>query len=67
MTLKSPLEAHTRSQINLRLSNLKWNLDENSPDCCVFQERAKTEQQTRLFLRKRPDYVLYESGQSLPC
>jgi len=61
-----PLEAHTRTQINTRLGNLGWCLDENSPFCNVFQERAKTLKQTSLFKKKRPDYVLYESGSDLP-
>ena len=61
-----PLEAHTRTQINTRLKNLGWNLDENSPECNVFQERAKTLKQTNLFKKKRPDYVLYESGSDIP-
>lgn len=61
-----PLEAHTRTQINLRLRNLGWVLDETKPNCNVFQERAKTEKQNKLFQGKRPDYTLYESGSDLP-
>jgi type I restriction enzyme M protein len=57
-----PLEAHTRAQINMRLHNLGWVLDEKSPDCNVYQEHAKTEEQTRKFGGTRPDYVLYEAG-----
>lgn len=60
------LEAHTRTQISLRLRNLGWVLDETSPTCNVYQERAKTEKQNKLFNRKRPDYILYESGSDLP-
>lgn len=61
-----PLEAHTRSQINRRLRNLGWIIDENDPNCNVFQERAKTSKQNVLFKKKRPDYVLYESGSDIP-
>ncbi len=62
----APLEAHTRSQINIRLQNLGWTFDEKNPDCTVFQERAKLEEQTRKFGGTRPDYVLYESGTDTP-
>ncbi|TAE43213.1 MAG: hypothetical protein EAY66_00155 [Sphingobacteriales bacterium] len=61
-----PLEAHTRTQINLRLKNLGWILDETNPECNVFQERAKNDKQNKLFKGKRPDYVLYETGSDLP-
>lgn len=57
--LRPPLEAHTRNQINLRLKNLGWNLDEKDPKCNVTQEQAKTEAQDALFQGKNPDYVLY--------
>jgi type I restriction enzyme M protein len=67
MGVKSkPLEAHTRTQINTRLQNLGWILDENDPGCNVFQERAKTTKQNALFGKKRPDYVLYESNTDIP-
>ena len=61
-----PLEAHTRSEIDLRLRNLGWVFDEKNPDCNVFQERAKTKEQTSKFGGTRPDYVLYESGTDTP-
>jgi len=64
--LTNPLEAHTRSKIDLRLRNLGWSLDQNSPDCNVYQEQAKTDEQTRKFGGGRPDYVLYESGTNKP-
>jgi type I site-specific restriction endonuclease len=57
--LRSPLEAHTRNQINLRLKNLGWNLDEKDPKCNVTQEQAKTDKLNALFQGKNPDYVLY--------
>jgi len=61
-----PLEIHTRTQINTRLQNLGWILNENNPECNVFQERAKTIKQNNLFKKKRPDYVLYESHTDTP-
>src|SRR3954451_13028982 len=61
-----PLEAHTRSQIDIRLHNLGWIFDEKSPDCNVFQEHAKTNEQDRKFAGGKPDYVLYESGTDVP-
>ena len=60
--IRSPLEAHTRREINLRLINLGWILNERDPKCNVTQEQARTEQQNKLFRGKKPDYVLYESG-----
>jgi type I restriction enzyme M protein len=61
-----PLEAHTRSQINLRLQNLGWIFDEKNPNCNVFQEHAKTDVQDKQFKGGNPDYVLYESGTDKP-
>src|SRR5687768_1410184 len=63
---QNPLEAHTRSQINIRLQNLNWVLDETKPDCNVFQEHAKIDEQNKRFGGNRPDYVLYESGTDNP-
>lgn len=63
---RHPLEAYTRSQIQTRLINLGWILDENLPDCNVFQERAKTDTQNRNLSGGRPDYVLYEAGTDIP-
>lgn len=63
---KSPLEQHTRNQINLRLTNLGWNLNERDPKCTVTQEHALTEDQNRKFRGNRPDYVLYEAGTENP-
>lgn len=42
------------------LENLGWNIDESSPECNVFTERAKTRSQAKLLKGKQPDYVLYE-------
>ena len=58
--LRPPLEAYTRTQINLRLKNLGWNLDEKDPKCNVTQEQAKTDELNDLFQGKKPDYVLYD-------
>lgn len=66
MTTNHPLEAHTRSEIDLRLRNLGWVFDEKNSECNVFQERAKTKEQTKKFGGTRPDYVLYESGTDNP-
>lgn len=64
--LRPPLEAHTRTQIDLRLMNLGWILDQSNPHCNVFQEQAKTEEQNQRFEGKKPDYVLYDSGTDTP-
>lgn len=66
MSNRYPLEAHTRTKIDLRLKNLGWFLDQRSPKCNVYQEQAKTEAQNKLFHGKRPDYVLYENGSDQP-
>ena len=66
MANRYPLEAHTRSEINLRLQNLGWTINERDPGCNVFQERAKTDEQNKKFKGGRPDYVLYETGTSRP-
>lgn len=60
------LEVSTRSEINQRLTNLGWILDERNPDCNVTQGRAKTEEQRRALAGKFPDYVLYEKGSERP-
>jgi type I restriction enzyme M protein len=63
---RNPLEAHTRSQIDRRLLNLGWVINQRDTRCNVFQEQAKTEEQNKLFKRGRPDYVLYETGTNIP-
>lgn len=62
----NPLEAHTRSQINVRLQNLGWVLNEKKLNCNVFQEHAKTTDQNNKFKGGRPDYVLYDSDSDFP-
>ena len=66
MTVNAPLEAHTRTQINMRLRNLGWVLDQHDPHCNVFQEQPKTDLQKRLLGGYRPDYVLYDTGTDTP-
>ena len=64
--LRPPLEPHTRNQINLRLTNLGWNLNEKDPGCTVTQEQAKTDKLNALFQGKKPDYVLYDTDGNNP-
>ncbi|MCF7794427.1 MAG: N-6 DNA methylase [Candidatus Cloacimonetes bacterium] len=64
--IRSPLEAHTRREINQRLTNLGWILNERDPKCNVTQEQARTEKQNKLFAGRKPDYVLYEAGTTRP-
>ena len=64
--LRPPLEPHTRNQINLRLTNLGWNLNEKDPRCTVTQEQAKTDKLNALFQGKNPDYVLYDTDGKIP-
>ena len=66
MSIRSPLEPHTRTIIDRRLENLGWILDQNNPKCNVFQEQAKTEEQNEKFEGNNPDYVLYEMGTDIP-
>lgn len=61
-----PLEVATRKKIDLMLTNLGWNDDEESPTCNAFAGRAKTIEQRSLFKGKQPDYVLYQSGTDTP-
>lgn len=62
MVTNYPLEPHTRTQIDLRLRNLGWILDEKKPSCNVFQEHPKTKKEQNKLKGKFPDYTLYESG-----
>ena len=52
--------------IDGNLVHLGWVVDESKPDCNVFTERAKTEDQAKRLGKKRPDYVLYEPGTDRP-
>lgn len=60
------LETSTRKKIDLILDSLGWNTNEDSPQCNVFTERAKTKEQNKKFKGKQPDYVLYKSGTDEP-
>jgi len=61
-----PLESATRKKIDQILTNLGWNIDEDSPNCNVFTERAKTVEQDKKFKGNDPDYVLYQSDIDSP-
>ena len=60
--IRSPLEQHTRTQINLRLQNLGWKLNERDPLCNVTQGQARTEEQQKKLKGKFPDYFLYDNS-----
>lgn len=60
------LESATRKKIDRLLENLKWNTDEESPDCNVFTERPKTIEQQKKLKGRKPDYVLYKSKTNTP-
>jgi len=60
------LEASVTYSILTQLDNLGWVIDETNPDCNVFQQRAKTEEQKKLLKGKAPDFVLYQSGTNRP-
>ena len=64
--LASPKESAARKAIDGDLVHLGWVIDESKPDCNVFTERAKTEEQVRRLDKKRPDYILYEPGTNRP-
>lgn len=64
--IRAPLEEHTRNQINIRLMNLHWNLNEKDPKCNVTQGQARTDEQNALFSGKKPDYILYETNTTNP-
>jgi len=64
--IRAPLEEHTRTQINIRLMNLHWDLNEKDPKCNVTQGQARTDEQNALFSGKKPDYVLYETNTTNP-
>ena len=64
--LTKPLESSVRKKIDQILLNLGWYVDETSPKCNVFTERAKTIEQDKKFKGKDPDYVLYKSDTDTP-
>lgn len=58
--LTKSLESSTRKKIDSILNNLRWSTDEESKNCNVFTERAKTQEQNKKLNGNFPDYVLYE-------
>jgi len=64
--LTKSLESSTRKRIDSWLTELGWNIDEDSFNCNVFTERAKTKDQNKKFQGKKPDFVLYKSGTDSP-
>lgn len=61
-----PLESTTRIKINNWLVNLGWEINENSPNCNCFTERARTVEENKKFKGNKPDYVLYSSADKKP-
>lgn len=61
-----PLESATRIKINNWLVNLGWDIDESSPTCNCYTERAKTIEENKRFKGSKPDYVLYSSKDNKP-
>lgn len=61
-----PLESATRIKINNWLVNLGWDINENSPTCNCFTERARTIEENKKFKGFKPDYVLYSSKDYKP-
>lgn len=62
----NPLESDTRIKINNWLTNLGWNLNQNSNKCNVTTERARTTEENKKFKGNKPDYVLYSSEDFKP-
>lgn len=60
------LEASVTHSILTQLDNLGWVVDETHPECNVFQQRAKTEEQRKLLRGKAPDFLLYQSETNNP-
>ena len=59
-----PLESATRIKINNWLVNLGWDINESSPTCNCFTERARTIEENKKFKGSKPDYVLYYVSQN---
>jgi type I restriction enzyme M protein len=66
MEYTKPLESAVRVKINTWLMNKGWNLDENSPECNCFTERARTINENDKLRGNKPDYVLYSSDGFYP-
>lgn len=59
-TLTTPKEANSRVDIDIKLRNLWWILDEKDPNCNVFKEQPRTKDEKLRLNGKFPDYVLYD-------
>ena len=59
-------ESAARKMIDLRLTHLGWNTDEQDPGCNVFTERPKLHSQAPPLKGHKPDYVLYTPGTDQP-
>jgi len=66
VNLTKSLESATRKKIDNWLRELDWNTDEDSPNCNVYTERTKTEEQRKKLKGKFPDYILYKSKTDTP-
>jgi len=64
--LTKALESSTRKKIDSILNSLGWKTDEESKECNVFTERAKTKDQNKKLNGNFPDYILYESKSDTP-
>src|SRR3990167_6173801 len=64
--LTKDLESSTRKKIDSILNSLGWKTDEESKECNVFTERAKTKDQNKKLNGNFPDYILYESKSDTP-
>lgn len=60
------LEASVTHSILTQLDNLGWVVNETDPECNVFQQRPKTEEQRKSLGGKAPDFVLYQRGTNQP-
>ncbi|MDR3244075.1 MAG: N-6 DNA methylase [Elusimicrobiota bacterium] len=65
-TKNAPSEMFTRTNINIRLLHLGFNLNEQDISCNVYQERAKIDEQKKLLSPNFPDYVIYKSNSNTP-
>lgn len=63
-SIKYPLEAYTRFEIEKRLFSLGYIMDEKKDSCNVYRERAKFEYQDKLLKSKNPDFLIYQTGTS---
>jgi len=66
MSFTKPLESSTRKKIDTILEGLDWKTNEETIECNVFTERAKTKEQNNKLQGNFPDYVLYQSNSDNP-